>query len=133
MKNALAPVLLAVFVVGSGCYHATFITGKPPSDTIVEDQWATSFIGGLVPPDEIDVSAECPNGVAVVESQLSFLNMVATIVTFNIFSPMHLKVTCAAGGMSSVDDASAVDVAQDVNEAVDVDVEVSVDPPTVEP
>ncbi|MGI8548608.1 MAG: Bor/Iss family lipoprotein [Gemmatimonadaceae bacterium] len=51
---------------------------------------------GLVPPATIETAAKCTNGVARVETQSSFLNMVASTLTFGIYTPMQLDVTCAA-------------------------------------
>jgi hypothetical protein len=88
--------LLALGAVTTGCYHATIDTGLTPSGAMVERPWAHSFIAGLVPPSTVETAAQCPNGVARVETQLSFLNMVANAVTFGIYSPMTIKVSCAA-------------------------------------
>lgn len=97
----------ALLVTTAGCYHATIETGRPMSSTVIERPWAHSFIAGLVPPATLETASECPNGVARVETQLSFLNMVANIVTGSIYSPMHLIVTCAAGSM---EEAAATEV-----------------------
>jgi hypothetical protein len=43
-----------------------------------------------------DAASTCPNGVARVETQHSFLNVVAQMVTFSIYSPMTIIVQCAA-------------------------------------
>ena len=108
MKLRSLAVLTLVLVL-AGCYHATIETGRAPSAQVVENPWAHSFIGGLVPPSTVDVAAECSNGVARVETQLSFLNMVANAVTWGIYSPMSIKVTCAAG--SAMDTGSTETVA----------------------
>jgi len=109
--------LPAMVLVLSGCYHTQVTTGKRASSTVVEVPWAKSFINGLVPPDELNVEEECPNGVAKVETQLSFLNMVAHAVTFGIFSPMHLKVTCAEDGMAQDARADIQPVSDDLSAA----------------
>jgi len=90
--------LLMVVIAASGCYHAIVESGRPQSGTMIEDKWADSFLAGLVPPNPIEAMDRCPSGVARVETRLSFLNMVANVVTFSIYSPMHLKVYCAAAG-----------------------------------
>lgn len=82
----------------TACYHATINTGKRPGNETVTKPWAHSFIAGLVPPSTVDVASQCTDGVARVETQLSFLNMLATAVTFNLYSPMTIEVTCAAAG-----------------------------------
>lgn len=89
----LLPALFLAFSL-SGCYHATVIMDAEPSEEIVEEKWAASWIGGLVPPEDIDASA-CSDGAAIVETRLSFANMFVGALTGGIFTPMHIKVTCA--------------------------------------
>lgn len=123
-------LVLALLFVLSGCYHATVVTGEEPSAQTIEQPWATSFIGGLVPPSTVDAAQQCPDGVAQVETRLSFLNQIVTGITFGLYSPMEIKVTCAAGGsahlmtpeldIDPVDipaDAPDIKVAQSVQEA----------------
>ncbi len=78
-----------------GCYAASVDTGLHPSTKTIKKPWASCWIFGLVPPSTIVTAAECPNGVARVETQLSFLNQVVSIVTFGIYTPMQVVVTCA--------------------------------------
>lgn len=96
-RTVVTPVLLLA-VATAGCYHATVETGQQPSGEIVENEWAHSFIGGLIPPSTVNTAAECTNGVAVVETQHSVLNMIAQFITFSLYSPMTITVQCASGG-----------------------------------
>ena len=48
----------------------------------------------------MEAAAQCPNGVARVHTYHSFLNILVGGLTLGIFTPMSIKVTCAAGGMS---------------------------------
>ncbi len=88
--------LLAAFLVLGGCYHARIITGQPESDVVYQKKWVSGFVNGLVIPDSIDVSSVCPQGVARVETRLSFMNQLVTFLTGGIYSPMEVWVTCAA-------------------------------------
>jgi hypothetical protein len=63
---------------------------------VVEKSFASSWIYGLVPPSTVETAAKCPNGVAKVETQLSFVNQLVSALTFGIYTPMSIKVTCAA-------------------------------------
>jgi hypothetical protein len=63
----------------------------------VEKNWAHGFLFGLVPPSEVQTAAECPSGVATVETQLSFLNQLASFLTAGIYTPMTITVQCASG------------------------------------
>jgi hypothetical protein len=88
-------IAVAVFSL-SGCYHATVETGLPPSPQTLERAWAHGWLFGLVPPSTTETQQRCPTGVARVETQLSFVNQLAYIVTTGIYSPMSIVVTCAA-------------------------------------
>lgn len=103
MKKRLSLVLIGV-LASSGCYHATINTGRQPSGQMIERKWAHSFLYGLVPPSTVETAQQCPNGVARVETQLSFLNQVANFITLGIYSPMTIQVQCAS---SDDDDAQA--------------------------
>lgn len=85
-------------IAASGCYHAVVDTGLAPSTQVVDVPWASGFVDGLVPPSTVETAAKCPHGVAKVETQHSFLNMVAQVLTLGIYTPMQITVTCAATG-----------------------------------
>lgn len=93
--------LLCVSVVASGCFHQQVVTGKDPSSTVIENKWATSLVYGLVPPPVVETAQECQNGVASVETKISFLNGLVGGLTLNIYTPMTVRVTCASGAMST--------------------------------
>lgn len=88
------PCLLIVLV---GCYAARVETGLPESNQTVKQNFAACWIYGLIPPKTVDASMQCRNGVAVVETQLSFVNQLVGILTLGIFTPMQIVVTCAEG------------------------------------
>lgn len=96
-------VLLALVATMSGCYHAKVTTGLTPSAEVIDKPFAVGWIYGLVPPSPISAAEECPNGVAMVETEISFVNGLVSGITFGIFTPMHIKVTCATGGGASID------------------------------
>jgi hypothetical protein len=87
---------LFVFAVPlAGCYHAMIDTGRLPSPETVEKKWASGWVYGLVPPSPISTAAKCSDGVAKVETQLSFLNQVVSVLTLGIYTPMEIRATCA--------------------------------------
>ena len=86
----------------TACWHATIDTGLAPSSQVIEKQWASAWIIGLVPPKTVETQSKCPHGVSKVETQLSFLNQLVAFLTFDIYTPMTIKVTCAEGGRSSL-------------------------------
>jgi hypothetical protein len=96
-------MLCAAAVLSTGCYHAMINTGLPPGNEGIHKAWAHGFLYGLVPPATVEAASKCTNGVARVETQSSFLNMVASAITFGIYTPMQIDVTCAARSAASVD------------------------------
>lgn len=81
-----------------GCYHATVETGLTPSNVTLEQPFASAWVYGLVPPKTVEAAERCSSGVAKVETQQSFLNGLVGVLTLGIYTPMNIKVTCAAGG-----------------------------------
>jgi hypothetical protein len=102
MKSLRLAFVLACVLSLTGCYAATIDTGRPVSTKVIEKKWASSWIYGLVPPTMINTAADCPNGVAKVETQLSFLNQVVGLITWGIYTPMQIVVTCAEGAQGSL-------------------------------
>ena len=89
-----------VLVLGAalltGCYHITVVSGTALSPTVVDKPWQNSFVYGLVPPPELNVKEQCPNGVHKVETEMSFVNGLVGALTWSLYTPIHAKVTCAA-------------------------------------
>lgn len=110
-KRHLSVVALSLLALtSSACYHAVVETGRPASSQVINQPWAMSFVFGLIPPPVVETASACPNGVAKVETQHSFLNSLVAIVTFSLVTPMQITVTCASGSMGS----AAVDAAPTV-------------------
>jgi Bor protein len=101
--SSLLALVVSCAVLGA-CYHATITTGATPSSDQISQPWASGWIYGLVPPSTVEAAAKCPNGVAQVETQHSFLNELVGFLTIGIYTPMSILVTCAAapGATSSL-------------------------------
>ena len=95
MKKAILACALGVTLLTGACYHATVETGLQPSAEKITQKWAMGFAWGLVPPPTVNVASQCPNGVARVETQHSFLNSLVAALTSGIVTPMEITVTCA--------------------------------------
>jgi len=87
---------LFITLLLSGCYHAQVTTGEEPSLEVYDQTFASGWLFGLIPPDVVRAENECSSGVARVETRLSFVNMLVGNLTFGIYTPMHIRVTCAA-------------------------------------
>ncbi len=84
----------------AACFHQVVNTGRTPGTTVVEKPFVATWIFGLVAAPEIDVRKECPSGVAIVQTEQSLVNGIVSIITFGIFTPQHVTVTCASGTAS---------------------------------
>jgi hypothetical protein len=100
-RPALAAAVAALFT-STACYHAVVETGRPAGSTVVQKPWVNTFIFGLVAAQPIDVSAQCPSGLAKVETMMSVPNALATIVTVGLYTPRTATITCAAGRSGSI-------------------------------
>ncbi len=94
-KSALAAVLTALFS-STACYHAVVETGRPAGSAVVQKPWVNTFVFGLVAAPEIDVSAQCPSGIAKVETMQSVPNSLVGILTLGLYTPQTATITCAA-------------------------------------
>lgn len=93
-------IAIAFAALSSGCYHVTVVSGAPPAPQTIDRPWQNSFVHGLVPPSEIATKDSCAAGVASVETERSFLNGLVAMLTSEIYTPMHARITCAAGPVS---------------------------------
>lgn len=96
MRRSSRVASLLLVAVLAGCYHQIVQTGRPPSPVVVRHAWTATWLWGLVPAEEIDVTSQCQNGVATVETQQSFMNGVVGLVTLGIYDPRDVKITCAS-------------------------------------
>jgi hypothetical protein len=118
MKKYTLLLLLFIPLTLSGCYHAQITTGLDASNEVYQQAWATSFIGGLVPPDIVNAEEQCSNGVAKVETRHSFLNMIAQMITFSLYSPMEITVTCASANADLNSESNTLELAKNSDETV---------------
>lgn len=112
----IAALVLVVFSF-TGCYVATIDTGKSPSAQVIKKPFASGWLFGLIPPSTVKTAAECPNGIAKVETQLSFVNMLVANLTLGIYTPMQITVTCADKSLSSIEDKSSLLVCETLEDA----------------
>jgi hypothetical protein len=98
--TTLACALAAL--LSAGCYRVTVLSGAPAAATpAVNVMWAHGFVYGLVPPAQVNTASQCPQGVASVVTQQSFLNGLAQFLTWSLYSPQQITVTCATGPVRS--------------------------------
>ncbi len=100
MRKFVLPCLIAFALVLSGCYSAQVTTEKEPGGETIEMR-KTGFVNGLVMQGmPVDGARMCPNGVASVSTELTFLDQFLGALTGGIYSPMTVTLNCASGEMS---------------------------------
>lgn len=82
----------------TACYHQVVDTGLPAGTTKIDKPWTATWIFGLVPATPIDVRSQCRNGVAIVDTQMTFLNGLVGVLTLGIYTPLSVSVTCSGSG-----------------------------------
>jgi hypothetical protein len=94
----LRTLLLGLVALAStGCYRVTVVTGAPPAPQTIDVPWQNSFVFGLVPPPIVNAAPTCAQGVAQVQTERSFLNGLVGALSFSLYTPLHVNVTCASG------------------------------------
>lgn len=87
----------ALALTASGCYKATFIRDPQAVKGEEHDEWTSFFIFGLAGTAHIDVHEFCPSGnVAQVRTGGNFGTGLVSVLTFGIYTPRKVYVTCAA-------------------------------------
>jgi len=90
---------VALLLLGTGCYKATFIRDPNAVRGVERDKWVDYFLWGLVNEQTYDVKEFCPDGrIAQVQTGANFGTGIVSLVTLCIYSPRKLYVTCAADG-----------------------------------
>ncbi len=112
MRTASRLSLVVGACLLSGCFHQLAQAGRTPGTTVIERPWTATWLWGLVPADEISVVAQCPNGVATVETQQSFLNGLVGGLTLGIYTPQEVRVPCASAS-GALPGVRHTDVAQE--------------------
>jgi len=103
LKRWLPTALVAL--LSTGCFHQVVQTGRSPGTAVVDKPWVPTWIFGLVQADPIETRPLCPGGIATVETETSFLNGLASVVTLGIFTPQHVRITCATSTSALPPDA----------------------------
>ena len=103
-----AASVAAALLVTSACYRVTVVANETPAPAAppdIEVPWAHSFVYGIVPPSVVTTAGKCPGGVQKVVTERSFLNGLVAVITYSLYTPIHIAATCAgaaAGAQASL-------------------------------
>src|SRR5690348_10224516 len=93
LRRALA--IVAVSLVATGCFKATFEDARSPVEAR-QDVWLDGFLFGLVGSGEIDTRFFCEAGPARVAVYTSAATWVLTALSLGIYTPRKAAVTCTS-------------------------------------
>lgn len=91
-RASIALVLLGA----AACTRVTYVNSMlRPSGAVVEHT-GSFFLAGLVGHVDIDAYADCPRGVAGVQSEFSVVDILLTALTLDLYAPRTYLVECGA-------------------------------------
>ncbi len=91
LANLGCLVIFAVLLFMNGRYNVTVETGRPASG-VVETQNVATWLTGLIPAKPV---SGCRGQIARVQTKVTFLGSVISMVTFGIYTPVLVKISCA--------------------------------------
>ena len=80
----------------SGCFASTSSYDKPSGET-ANNSRNVLVVGVVDANDESNTDVLCPAGVQSVRTVNGFVDSLLTVVTFSLYSPNHVEVTCLSG------------------------------------
>ncbi len=99
MKRMLAVLALSVL---AGCFHLHYVADRQPGPAPTSEAWHNGFVWGLVEQAPVEVDSICPSGFAKIDSTETFVNGLVHAVTFSIYTPETVTVTCGAGDAGQI-------------------------------
>ena len=92
MRASLGWALIAA--LACGCFNVTYSNPRLPPNGVVVEGTNRFFVAALVGDERVPVYQMCPQGVSKIESGLSIVDLVLTVVTFAIYDPRSYVVHC---------------------------------------
>jgi len=93
MKVALLSTALAL--TACNAHKVTYDTRLPRGQ--VHSEWTGHYLYGNIGHTDINVRRICPQGVAKIETYRSFGNGFVGAITFGIYTPRTVRITCVSG------------------------------------
>jgi hypothetical protein len=89
-------LVLAAALAGAGtaCNRVTYVNPNSTPSGVVVSTTGHFFIGGLVGNEDIWANQMCPNGVARVVSEFTFIDSLLTFFTFYLYTPRTYNIEC---------------------------------------
>jgi len=81
--------------LAAGCNNVTYKDPTTIPSDISTETTGHFFLAGLVGHADVWADRSCPQGVATVHSEFSFVDELLTVVTLFIYTPRTYEVECA--------------------------------------
>ena len=97
MRGALRGALVALVLgLGGGCFQNTYVVaGTTPEERPARREWRHYLFMGLIDlSDDVELRAECPQGVSRIESGMAWYNVLITVATATLYTTMVSEVYC---------------------------------------
>lgn len=98
--SKLAVVTVVAALALGGCYKINYKTGLPPGGGTHSTK-VSHFLWGAAGGGDTDVGAQCPDGVAAVHEEKSFVDQLISSLTGFLYSPTSVVVECAKPAATS--------------------------------
>ena len=86
----------AIALAAPACNRVTYVNPHTTPSGVEVQHTGHFFLAGLVGHAQIWANRDCPNGVAGVQSRFSFLDVVLTTITLDIYTPRTYRISCGA-------------------------------------
>jgi hypothetical protein len=97
MTRIISSAALVLALAGAtGCYKVQYQTGRPGGGPTHEKK-VSHFLWGAAGGGEVDLERLCPQGVATVAEQKTFVDQLLSGFTGFLYSPTSVRVECAGG------------------------------------
>ncbi len=98
MRKLLA--VAAALLPCTGCFHFHYVNpGVTPTPVAQDESWHHGVAWGLAEVSSpVEVSGVCPNGWARVDQEQTFVNGLASVVTWGLYTPQTTSVVCSSKG-----------------------------------
>lgn len=111
MRGALATALVAL-LLSTGCFQSTYVVaGTTPEPDPARREWRHYLFLGLIDlSDDVELRAECPQGVSRIETGMTWYNFLITLATATLYTTMVSEVYCQEPAAGPPSQPSASDV-----------------------
>ncbi|MDX2093073.1 MAG: hypothetical protein SFX73_34845 [Kofleriaceae bacterium] len=96
---------LAIALVTSACatHKIHYRNPSVASNGAPRSAKQSFYLWGLAGGSEVDLQQMCPGGVAAIESKTGVGDRIFSILTFGLYSPMSVDVSCGGAGVATGD------------------------------